>query len=154
MNLELGPRFPHIWLPILSTMTLNLLSLLSVFEIKVSNLKKRSPRRFPFRAWKGHFEDLIPDRFISPVSPVLHTEVTVSSSLHWIIPNFLYAFFVQWSIVLTSKGFLPYPSPHLHFKRPKYLFTCPNTMFLRKHLQTVTCSSICGKKTWQFSVSK
>ena len=33
------------------------------------------------------------------------------SGLHWLVLVFLYAIFVQWSILATNKCFLPHPSP-------------------------------------------
>ena len=45
-------------------------------------------------------------------------------SLHWPIPGFLYAFFVQWSIFPTSTSFLALPHPF--FECPEYRFTYSN----------------------------
>ena len=78
-----------------------------------------------------------------------------TSSLHWPIQSFLYAFFIQWSILGNSKNFLPYPSPPPpHFERPKYPFICSNAIFLPEHFQTVHCSFISPPKKNSLSVSK
>ena len=45
------------------------------------------------------------------------------SSLHWLVLGFLYAIFVQWSILATSYPIPPLQLPHhTHFERPTYSF--------------------------------
>ena len=80
----------------------------------------------------------------------------LTSSLHWLILGFLYAFFVQWSIFATFYPIPSPPPPRSYLTRP-HAFWGLQCFFLRlshTNLQTVFFSFVCYWKTLQFSRSK
>ena len=80
----------------------------------------------------------------------LHLHRVIISSLHWPIPGFLYAFFVQWSILPTSTSFLPYPSPTHIFSAQSIILHAQTQSYFVNICKLLSVLSFAGKKTDSF----